>query len=106
MSDVKSFFSGLAERVDKSKIAGMNKSFLFNLSGENGGTFLVKVADGSVTVEEGATEGGDVELGMTAEDLVKLEAAARHAVIIRSGNMSLGVNLLAGLVEKIARTLG
>jgi 4-hydroxy-tetrahydrodipicolinate reductase len=44
--------------------------------------------------------------GMGAEDLTKLEAAARHAVIIRSGNMSLGVNLLAGLVEKVARTLG
>jgi 4-hydroxy-tetrahydrodipicolinate reductase len=44
--------------------------------------------------------------GMGAEDLAKLEAAARHAVIIRSGNMSLGVNLLAGLVEKVAKTLG
>jgi 4-hydroxy-tetrahydrodipicolinate reductase len=44
--------------------------------------------------------------GMTAGDLAKIEAAARHAVIVRSGNMSLGVNLLAGLVEKVARTLG
>lgn len=44
--------------------------------------------------------------GMRADDLAKLEAAARHAVIVRSGNMSLGVNLLAGLVEKVARTLG
>jgi len=39
-------------------------------------------------------------------EIAKLEAAARHAVIVRSGNMSLGVNLLAGLVEKVARTLG
>jgi 4-hydroxy-tetrahydrodipicolinate reductase len=44
--------------------------------------------------------------GMSAEDLARLEAAARHAVIVRSGNMSLGVNLLAGLVEKVAKTLG
>jgi 4-hydroxy-tetrahydrodipicolinate reductase len=44
--------------------------------------------------------------GMGAEDLARLEAAARHAVIIRSGNMSLGVNLLAGLVEKVAKSLG
>jgi 4-hydroxy-tetrahydrodipicolinate reductase len=44
--------------------------------------------------------------GMGPEDLAKLEAAARHAVIVRSGNMSLGVNLLAGLVEKVAKTLG
>jgi 4-hydroxy-tetrahydrodipicolinate reductase len=44
--------------------------------------------------------------GMSGDDLGKLEAAARHAVIVRSGNMSLGVNLLAGLVQKVARTLG
>jgi 4-hydroxy-tetrahydrodipicolinate reductase len=44
--------------------------------------------------------------GLSDDDLARLEAAARHAVIVRSGNMSLGVNLLAGLVEKVARTLG
>ncbi|MGB7044135.1 MAG: 4-hydroxy-tetrahydrodipicolinate reductase, partial [Methylocella sp.] len=33
-------------------------------------------------------------------------AAARHAVVVRSGNMSLGVNLLAALVERVARALG
>jgi 4-hydroxy-tetrahydrodipicolinate reductase len=44
--------------------------------------------------------------GLNADNLAKLEAAARHAIIIRSGNMSLGVNLLAALVKKAARTLG
>jgi 4-hydroxy-tetrahydrodipicolinate reductase len=44
--------------------------------------------------------------GLSDDDLAKLEAAARHAVIVRSGNMSLGVNLLAALVEKVAKTLG
>ena len=44
--------------------------------------------------------------GMGPADLAKLEAAARHAVIVRSGNMSLGVNLLAAMVEKVAKTLG
>ncbi len=44
--------------------------------------------------------------GMLDADLAKLEAAARHAIIVRSGNMSLGVNLLAAMVEKAARTLG
>jgi 4-hydroxy-tetrahydrodipicolinate reductase len=43
--------------------------------------------------------------GFSPEDLARLEAAARHAVIVKSGNMSLGVNLLAALVEKVARTL-
>jgi 4-hydroxy-tetrahydrodipicolinate reductase len=35
-----------------------------------------------------------------------LVAAARHAIIIKSGNMSLGVNLLAAMVTKVARALG
>lgn len=33
-------------------------------------------------------------------------AAARHATIVKSGNMSLGVNLLSVLVEKAAQSLG
>lgn len=44
--------------------------------------------------------------GLNADQIARLAAAARHAVIVRSGNMSLGVNLLAALVKKAARTLG
>ncbi len=44
--------------------------------------------------------------GLSAGDLAKLKAAARHAVIVRSGNMSLGVNLLAAIVAKVAKALG
>src|SRR5690606_9928766 len=35
----------------------------------------------------------------------RLAAAARHAVIIKSGNMSMGVNLLAALAERAAKAL-
>jgi 4-hydroxy-tetrahydrodipicolinate reductase len=44
--------------------------------------------------------------GLSGADIEKLHAAARHAVLVRSGNMSLGVNLLAGLVKRVAATLG
>ncbi len=44
--------------------------------------------------------------GLGPADEEKIAAAARHAVIVRSGNMSLGVNLLAALVEQAARALG
>jgi 4-hydroxy-tetrahydrodipicolinate reductase len=44
--------------------------------------------------------------GMSAADQTKLEAAARHAAIVKSGNMSLGVNLLAALVKRAAASLG
>jgi 4-hydroxy-tetrahydrodipicolinate reductase len=43
--------------------------------------------------------------GIDAPQEEKLRAAARHAVIVKSGNMSLGVNLLAVLVEQAAKAL-
>lgn len=43
--------------------------------------------------------------GMTEDDIAKLEPAARHAPIIRAGNMSLGVNLLTKLTKMVAQAL-
>jgi 4-hydroxy-tetrahydrodipicolinate reductase len=43
--------------------------------------------------------------GFSAEDNAKIEAAARHAVIIKSGNFSKGVTMLAALVKQAARAL-
>ncbi len=43
--------------------------------------------------------------GLSPQDEAQVEAAARHAVIVRSGNMSLGVNLLAALTRKVAEAL-
>jgi 4-hydroxy-tetrahydrodipicolinate reductase len=44
--------------------------------------------------------------GCTPDDDSKVLAAARHATIVKSGNFSLGVNILAALTEKVARALG
>jgi 4-hydroxy-tetrahydrodipicolinate reductase len=43
--------------------------------------------------------------GFTPANEERIKAAARHAVIVKSGNMSMGVNLLAALVERAARSL-
>jgi 4-hydroxy-tetrahydrodipicolinate reductase len=44
--------------------------------------------------------------GLLEEDLKRIRAAARHAAIVQSGNMSLGVNLLAALTRRAAKALG
>jgi 4-hydroxy-tetrahydrodipicolinate reductase len=44
--------------------------------------------------------------GLTPPQEDAIVAASQHAVIVQSGNMSLGVNLLAALVKKAAETLG
>jgi 4-hydroxy-tetrahydrodipicolinate reductase len=43
--------------------------------------------------------------GLTGENEKLIEQAAKRAVIVRSGNMSMGVNLLAALVKQVAKTL-
>jgi 4-hydroxy-tetrahydrodipicolinate reductase len=44
--------------------------------------------------------------GLSAADEKKIAAAAKSAVIVKSGNMSLGVNLLAALAKRVAKALG
>jgi 4-hydroxy-tetrahydrodipicolinate reductase len=44
--------------------------------------------------------------GCGPEEDAAIAAAARHATIVKSGNMSLGVNLLGALVRQAARALG
>ncbi len=43
--------------------------------------------------------------GLSGENDELIAEAAKRAVIVKSGNMSMGVNLLAALVKRVARTL-
>ena len=43
--------------------------------------------------------------GFTDDHIAALDAAARHAVLVRAGNMSLGVNLLTRLAQEVAHAL-
>jgi len=43
--------------------------------------------------------------GLNADDEAAIKAAARHATVIKAGNMSLGVNLLALITRRIAEKL-
>ncbi len=43
--------------------------------------------------------------GLSDEDEQRIANAARHATVVKAGNMSLGVNLLTALTEKVAAAL-
>ena len=64
----------------------------------------------TVVLAERCAAGGLVHVigttGLTPADEKVVGAAARRARIVKSGNMSLGVNLLAALVKQVAKTLG
>lgn len=58
---------------------------------------------------QAAAEAGIVHVigttGMTAQEIAQLAGPAERAVIVRAGNMSLGVNLLTLLTRKVAAAL-
>jgi 4-hydroxy-tetrahydrodipicolinate reductase len=67
-------------------------------------------ASASATLAEAAAAHGGPALvigstGWTDAEDARLRAAAQRVAIVRSGNFSLGVNVLAGLVEQAARRL-
>jgi 4-hydroxy-tetrahydrodipicolinate reductase len=63
----------------------------------------------SITFAELAARHGRVHVigttGCSKEDEALIADAAKRAIIVKSGNMSLGVNVLAALVKRVARTL-
>jgi 4-hydroxy-tetrahydrodipicolinate reductase len=100
---------------DAGTLAGMPENGI-KLSGDAGA--LMAKADGiidftapvaTVTFAELAAKAGKVHIigttGLSSADEVKIKDAAKKAVIVKSGNMSLGVNLLAALTRRVAKTL-
>ena len=63
MASAREFFEGLETRVDESKTAGMNNSYLFDVEGA--GQWKVDVQDGKVNVTEGE---GDADVRLTASE--------------------------------------
>lgn len=54
------------------KASDMNAAVAFDLSGDGGGQWTVKIADGSCTVEDGITEGADATISMDGSDYVDM----------------------------------
>jgi 4-hydroxy-tetrahydrodipicolinate reductase len=69
--------------------------------------FTIPVATSSFAAL--AAKAGKVHIigttGLTDDDEARIKDAAKTAVIVKSGNMSLGVNLLAALTKRVAKTL-
>jgi len=69
------FFDGLPGRVDPGQIAGIEHSYLFDVSGE--GRWLVHVRDGAVTVTEGWDGPADVTIAASAETFSRIVAGTQ-----------------------------
>ena len=72
----KEFFDTLESRVDPSKTAGMNNSYLFDIEGA--GKWKVDVQDGSVKVTPDA-EDADVTITTSEETFEKITSGEQNA---------------------------
>ena len=70
------FFESLESRVDESKTAGMNNSYLFDIEGA--GKWKVAVEDGKVTVTEGG-EDADAVISTSEETFEKITSGEQNA---------------------------
>jgi putative sterol carrier protein len=73
---VQEFFAVLPSKVDPAKTAGMNNSYVFDISGV--GAWTVSVADGTVTVAEGEHD-ADCTIVASEETLMKIAAGEANA---------------------------
>jgi putative sterol carrier protein len=69
------FFETLESRVDSSKTAGMNNSYLFDIDGA--GKWKVDVKDGNVSVTEGGEE-ADAVISTSEETFDKLTSGEQN----------------------------
>jgi putative sterol carrier protein len=72
---VQEFFDQLPSRVDAAKTAGMNNSYVFDVDGV--GQWTVRVADGAVSVEEGASD-ADCTISASEETQEKIVAGEQN----------------------------
>ena len=99
ITTVKEALEGILS-VDPAKVSGLNAVLLFNLSGEGGGKWTLKLADGKVELDEGETATPAMTLSMSAEDFIALTngdlnamAAFMQGKIRITGDMSLAMRL-------------
>ena len=70
--DPAQFFASLPGRADPASLAGVEHSYLFDITDK--GRWLVDVRDGTVTVTENPEGPADVEFKMSAETFERIQA--------------------------------
>lgn len=77
MPTAQEFFDALPSRVSPDRIEGMNNTYVFEIEGA--GTWTVNVADGAVTVTDGAEEAADCTFSATEETFEKIASGEQNA---------------------------
>jgi putative sterol carrier protein len=72
MASVAELFEKMPSMFDAEKAGNFTATVQIDLSGEGGGQWVVAIADGQCTVEEGSDEEADATVHMEASDYVDM----------------------------------
>ena len=78
--DVKEIFEKMPEAFLPEQASNLDVTIQINLNGEGGGQWMLKIADGQLSVEEGLADSPKLTLTMAASDYVALSRGEANAM--------------------------
>jgi len=78
--EIKGIFPEMVNRLDPEKAGDIDALIQFDLSGDNGGLFWVKVADGNAETGEGSVENPTMTLKAAADDWYAVSTGQMNAM--------------------------
>nr|MBI3612834.1 SCP2 sterol-binding domain-containing protein [Nitrospirota bacterium] len=96
----KEFFDTLPQRLDVDAAEGVAAVYQFDLSGPQGGQYILSIKDSACQVQEGVHPGPDVTLALSGEDCVGILAGRLDGMQVAmtgrlqiSGDLTLAIQL-------------
>ena len=71
-TSVAEIFQLMPSRFNAQAAQGVNATYQFDLTGDNGGTYHVKIANGACQVEQGPAASANITITMAAQDYIDM----------------------------------
>ncbi len=107
MATPKDVFSEISTRLatNPDKVKGMNATYQFDLSGDDGGQWYLALANDTGEVHEGTAENSNITITMAAADFVDLATGKLDGTMaFMSGKLKIKGDM--GLAMKLQKIIG